>query len=748
MKLRRISRAVRPLIARLFGVNGTEHSAFQMLESRQLLAGGPLPTLADLESPNNTVVRLETNFGDIDFELFNADAPVTVANFLTYVNSGRLDNTFFHRSAFTDSTPFVLQGGGFSIDDTAGITAVSTDPPIVKETTGRSNLQRTVAMARTSDLNSATSQFFINYNDNNFLDTSGGGYAVFARVIGGWNVVLNIQNLRSLSLTGVAPFQGSQHQSIGGEVPVHANYVQSTALTEANAVVLINAEVIKPAGIAGFFNQRLVMPEGFRSGATTENLELVNPNSVAAGYQIIARYETGIRDTVIASGTLSANTSLEIKLSDALNTALNTVRSGVPYALVVETALPSSATNIQPIAASINRLDFGSATGEPLFNATGYSDSDLRSWLFPRVERATTSREFMTWVNLSDQTATVTVEFLTTGGTVSVSRTLEAYRRGGLEVFSLNLPTGMMSARVTSTQNIVTFLSDWDLPLQLTTASSYFTPAFGTMGAPAGGATEGVLPDAVAEATNTNTLSIYNPGSTVAVVTLSFWRASRLPSEDPSTVTRIIFAGGREDYALSSGALGIPAGERFSVSYASGSANIGVQWTSVDDTSRGLPVGQIRTDGISTLLATRVAPIAHFGDGNFDVNRTDGSMVERISLFNPFADSNSTYAYTVTYTFSDGTAIDAFTGSLSTNQRVDLLTGDSTPVRNKIGSNAAFRHYSVTVRGTGTQGSTTTSAVLAQFTRTDTTQGRSVSSLGSVSGFGLSVGDSTFDPDT
>ncbi len=346
-----------------------------------------------------------------------------MANFLTYVNSGRLDGTFFHRSAFTNSTPFVLQGGGFLLDDTSGVSAVSTDPPIVKETTGRSNLQRTVAMARTNDLNSATSQFFINYNDNTFLDTSGGGYAVFARVIQGWNVVLSIQNLRSLSLTGVAPFQGSQHQSIAGEVPVHANYVQSTALTEANSVILINAEVIKPAGVAGFFNQRLVMPEGFRSGATTENLELVNPNGVAAGYQVIARYETGIRDTVIATArTLIASEHVagEHQLSDALNIRRWVQHRplptpGGPYALVVETALPSSATNVQPIAASINRVDFGSATGESLFNTAGYSDSDLKDLdILPHRPGCDLARVHDAGYNLSDQTATVTVDVLTT----------------------------------------------------------------------------------------------------------------------------------------------------------------------------------------------------------------------------------------------------------------------------------------------------------------------------------------------
>jgi cyclophilin family peptidyl-prolyl cis-trans isomerase len=732
-------------IGRLLGQSGRDAS-LESLEARSLLSDTPLPMMDDLEAPNNTVIRLETNFGDIDLELFNSAAPITVANLINYVTSGRLDNTLFHRSAFSSGNPFVLQGGGFTIEDGVGITRVSTDAPIVREATGRGNLERTVAMARTTDPNSATNQFFINYVDNTFLDTSGGGYAVFGRVIQGWNVVLAIQALRSLDLAAVSPFTTGDGQGIGGEVPVSANYVVGQPFTEANAVILLNAEIIKPANMTGFFAQQLVMPEGFRSGATVENLEISNPNSLSAAYQVIIRYETGIRDTVIASGLISANTSLQVRLSDFANSGLNVVRSNTPYAVVVQTALPETATNIQPVSASINRVDFASDTGEGLFNAAGYSDAALRDWLFPRIERNLASREFLTWVNLNENTAVITVDFVTSGGTVTVTRTLEGYRRGGLEVFNLGLAAGNMSARVRSTQNIVAYLSDWDLPAQVTTTpSSFYTPGFGVMGLPGGGLDAAGLADAFIQANSSNTLSIFNPGSSAAVVTLSFWRTSRPQGQDPITAVRTIFAGGREDYALDAGTLGIPLDEHFAVTYTSGSSPVAVQWTSVIESGRNQPVTGSKPDGVATLLSGMIAPAVHFTDGGYDVNRTDGSMVERISIFNPFADSAVAFTYTVRYTFSDGTVIDAFTGSLGANARADLLTSNSTAVRNKIGSNTQFRRYAISVTGQGVEGSTTTNAAgLVTFTRLDSTLGRSIASTGSMSALGLGLDDPIF----
>ena len=133
------------------------------------------------------MVRLQTNFGTITLELDAERAPDTVANFLRYVKSGHFNNTVFHRVI----DGFMVQGGGFE----PGMKQKPVDAPIKNEANnGLKNDTYTVAMARTSDPNSATAQFFINVSDNAFLNHTspsgqGWGYAVFGRVVEGKDVV-------------------------------------------------------------------------------------------------------------------------------------------------------------------------------------------------------------------------------------------------------------------------------------------------------------------------------------------------------------------------------------------------------------------------------------------------------------------------------------------------------------------------------------------------------------------------------
>lgn len=149
---------------------------------------GPCSNTAYLASSATSLptVCMGTTQGELVFALENIKAPITTANFLNYVNNGFYSDTVFHRIVAS----FVVQGGGFNYStSTNQYTAKTpTNAPIVLETpgtTGLTNTLGTIAMARTSVLNSATSQFFINVSDNTALDTSGGGYAVFGRVISG-----------------------------------------------------------------------------------------------------------------------------------------------------------------------------------------------------------------------------------------------------------------------------------------------------------------------------------------------------------------------------------------------------------------------------------------------------------------------------------------------------------------------------------------------------------------------------------
>jgi peptidyl-prolyl cis-trans isomerase B (cyclophilin B) len=142
-----------------------------------------------------TTVLLKTNKGDITLTLDAAKAPKTVANFLEYVKSGHYDDTIFHR--VIDN--FMIQGGGM----TAGLKEKKSGDQIENEANnGLKNERGTVAMARTSDPHSATAQFFINVNDNDFLNhtapnAQGWGYAVFGKVTDGHDVIDAIRKVKT-----------------------------------------------------------------------------------------------------------------------------------------------------------------------------------------------------------------------------------------------------------------------------------------------------------------------------------------------------------------------------------------------------------------------------------------------------------------------------------------------------------------------------------------------------------------------
>jgi peptidyl-prolyl cis-trans isomerase B (cyclophilin B) len=146
------------------------------------------------------LVKLTTNFGDITLELNSDKAPITVANFLQYVESGFFDGIIFHRVI----DGFMVQGGGFDAD----MKQKSTKDEIKNEAdNGLSNDKYTIAMARTSIPDSASSQFFINVADNGFLNhtaktPSGWGYCVFGKVIEGMDVVDKIAKVKTTSKAG------------------------------------------------------------------------------------------------------------------------------------------------------------------------------------------------------------------------------------------------------------------------------------------------------------------------------------------------------------------------------------------------------------------------------------------------------------------------------------------------------------------------------------------------------------------
>ena len=165
-----------------------------------------------------TTVSLKTNHGEIQLQLDADKAPLTVANFLSYVNDKHYDGTVFHRVI----PGFMLQGGGFA----PGMQQKPTKPAVVNEANnGLTNDIYTIAMARTNDPHSATAQFFINVKDNDFLNfssetTRGWGYTVFGKVTAGEDIVKKIETIT----TG----RSGAH----GDVPLEDVLIESVTIVE------------------------------------------------------------------------------------------------------------------------------------------------------------------------------------------------------------------------------------------------------------------------------------------------------------------------------------------------------------------------------------------------------------------------------------------------------------------------------------------------------------------------------------
>jgi peptidyl-prolyl cis-trans isomerase A (cyclophilin A) len=248
-----------PVFARFRRPVQTRRARFETLESRQLLAatvvqappnatgaagtGTTIDLSRFIDDPSvNTQVRFATELGNIDLQLFDQQKPITVANFLKYVREGRYDGTFVHRSV----RDFVIQGGGFAPPSFAHI---PTDPPIQLEASTPpvlSNTRGTIAMARTSSPNSATSEWFINTDDNAATLDPGSptasdpaGYAVFGEVING--TLTTVDAIAALPIFdvggdgspfGTVPLRNYTQQDFQNQVqPTANNLVTTTATT-------------------------------------------------------------------------------------------------------------------------------------------------------------------------------------------------------------------------------------------------------------------------------------------------------------------------------------------------------------------------------------------------------------------------------------------------------------------------------------------------------------------------------------
>lgn len=181
----------------LFGCGNSETPTNENEINTETLTEQEEP-MAENQKPMDYVV-METSLGNVTIELDPTSAPVTVANFLSYVDAKAYDGTVFHRVI----SNFMIQGGGFTPDGNQK----PTEAPIMLESqNGLKNEIGTIAMARTNSPNSATSQFFINVSKNDFLNYTTGnpGYAVFGKVTSGMEVVNQIRQVPTTTRNGMA----------------------------------------------------------------------------------------------------------------------------------------------------------------------------------------------------------------------------------------------------------------------------------------------------------------------------------------------------------------------------------------------------------------------------------------------------------------------------------------------------------------------------------------------------------------
>ncbi len=195
-----------------------------MLKLTLLCVVGLAMVAGGAKAGGNPVVAVETSMGTFKVELYEDKAPATVKNFLAYVDEKFYDDTIFHRVIGKENKgdDFMIQGGGF----TADMKQKETKEPVKNEATnGVKNDKYTVAMARTGVVNSATSQFFVNVKDNDFLNhrdtsTSGFGYCAFGKVIEGTDVVDKIKAVETTTKAGM------------GDVPVKPVVIKSIRRVE------------------------------------------------------------------------------------------------------------------------------------------------------------------------------------------------------------------------------------------------------------------------------------------------------------------------------------------------------------------------------------------------------------------------------------------------------------------------------------------------------------------------------------
>jgi len=599
----------------------------EQLEQRQVFSPTPFPTLDMLEDPSNPVIRLNTTYGDIDIELFQNLAPTLVSAFLAGLNRGvTCDQTFFHRLIPGIS----LQGGLFGIFPAhPEVGAIPVCEPIEDPSPlsfGRANTERTIATGAFVDTGPVgTSPFIFNLTDNSMrFDPQ--HMVVFARVIDdrSWDVVQSIASLSVADLTSdtqfTGLFPGSWHNT-----PVTRPFNPGTEEDPGDSVTpglipqIRDLSIIRAPGTPDFYQYTVFEPEGFLNLNIREFVPIENPHDTPVYYELTAHYEDDgsgslQRDDVVQTGMIAPHSRGGLRLVTGESGA-NIDLHDRPFALRLRSTLP--------LAATLSHYDFGATLSQP------FTDATATTWYFPNARQFIGTSDFLVWFNPGDDDATVTVTLRSEAGTdlAPLVFTAAQLRRGGLNFAqTTSIPEGNYSVRVDSTQPIIVSRSHY-----VRQGGPNGTPVgYSELGAHGDASGIGVLPFAADPGEtppppNTTTLAFfaYNPGTSVAHVTLELYRAGESIPQF-TFLDALTIDGGRR--GAFSNLLPTGVGDVFTLVYRSDAPIFGSYEVTRSEGGYG--------GSVPVVAGTDF----HYADGFFDPARTQSNSLEEIvHIFNPNA---------------------------------------------------------------------------------------------------------------
>ena len=369
----------------------------------------------------------------------------------------------------------------------------------------------------------------------------------------------------------------------------------------------------------------LYYPEGFAGSTISEFASIANPNDFAVNYVVKLRYEVGEPETIAATGVIEGGARGGVTLSDRFSGgAVGNVRGGTPYAIIIESDAPLGAT--------LSHYDFGVSTGEAFTARTS------EVWSFSEGHRDPGDVfDFIVFYNPNDTASVVTMTVHSAAGEFTLSKTVDAYRRGGWNINDTTaLPVGDFAITVTSRA-----AESGDEHIGIVTALTHFNATdsngFGLLGNPDGGATDGVITSLTNGDAIVGTISFYNPNSSTVAVTLNgqYLRAN-LPD-----LTRVVDVPAGSLVLLTGDELGLIANQPIGLRYEA-----------------ALPVtitgSQVQGgDADATASATEVGTTFYFGDAFINADAAGTIYQEYLSFYNP-ADADLTVD--VTLFFSDRTS--------------------------------------------------------------------------------------------